>query len=350
MADSTARYARYAVVGLALLVVLSLGVGVSTSTASFSAYNAAWDGSTNLEAIAADSGTELTVATTVESAYERPNDTVAIILSPGQPYTDAEKSRIRRFVVEGGTLLVAEDFREHANKLLRGVGASTRIDGRLLRDERRYYRTPNITLATATNNSTVLEAGQTLTLNHGTALRPNGTTVLATSSEFSYLDANRNYALDENETLEPRPVVTRESVGEGTVLVVSDPSLFINAMSERDGNRQFIRAVMQQHDRAVVDASHTDRVPPLFAGLLWLRSTPLAQVVFGALALVGVGGVTTHRQMIESRLRSEEPTTAVDREAIAAYLAAEHPDWDDSDVKRMIAGVIPDQHKRDDDD
>ncbi|MFA1611740.1 DUF4350 domain-containing protein [Halobellus rubicundus] len=350
MADATTRHARYAVVGLAILVILSVGVGFATSTAPFSAYNAAWDGSTNLEEIAADSDTELTVATTVESAYEGSESHLAIVLSPDRSYTAAERSRIREYVIDGGTLLVADDFGGHATGLLRGVGARSRFDGRLLRDERRYYRTPNITLATATNNSTLLSPGETLTLNHGTALSPNGTTVLATSSEFSYLDTNRNYALDEDETLESRPVVTRESIGEGTVLVVSDPSLFINAMSERDGNRRFIRAVLQRHDQVAVDASHTDRVPPLFAWLLWMRSTPPAQVVFGVIALLGIGLATTHRHLIESRLGGDEPTIAIDHEAIVAYISAEHPEWDDADVNRMIAGVIPDQHKKDDDD
>jgi hypothetical protein len=350
MGDSTARYARYAVVGLALLVLLSLGAGVATSTAAFSAYNAAWDGSTNLEEIAATGETELSVATTVDSAYERSEDSIVIVLSPDRAYTEAEQTQIRQYVDEGGTLLVAEDFGSQTTSLLRGVGARSRIDGRLLRDERRYYRTPNITLASGTNNSTLIGPEQTLTLNHGTAIRANGTTILANSSEFSYLDTNRNYALDDQESLESRPVVTRESVGEGTVLVVSDPSLFINAMSDRSGNRQFIRAVLEEYDRAVVDDSHAERVPPLFAWLFWLRSSPLAQVALGTLALGGVGLATTHRRVVSSVFDSDETTVDADQDVILAYLGAEHPEWDTADVKRLIAGVIPDQHKRDDDD
>lgn len=350
MPDTTAQYARYAVVGLGLIVVLSFAVGLATSTASFSAYNTAWDGSTNIEDIASSSQTDLTVATTVDSAYEQSDDSLVVVLSPDQSYTGAEQSQIRQFVVEGGTLLVSDDFGSHTAGLLRGVGARSRIDGRLLRDERRFYRTPNFTLASGTKNSTLVAPDQTLTLNHGSALRANGATVVATSSEFSYLDTNRNYALDDSEVLRSRPVVTRESIGEGAVLVVSDPSLFINAMSDRTGNRRFIRAVLQTHDRAIVDYSHTESVPPLFVGLFWLRATPPAQVAGGVLALGIAALLTTYRRSISPYLDDDPSAPTLDSDAVVAYLTAEHPEWDNADVRRMMTGVIPEQYKEDDDD
>jgi hypothetical protein len=132
--------------------------------------------------------------------------------------------------------------------------------------------------------------------------------------------------------------------------VVSDPSIFINAMSEQPGNRAFIRNIFQRHSRAVVDYSHSNTVPPLFSWLFWLRETPLAQLVFGLISLLGVGLATTHRNWITSRVHKKDPVVDVDRDSIVSYLRAEYPEWDTADIGRVITGVFPNEAKRDDND
>lgn len=352
MSERTDRYVRAAVVGLAIVVVLTIGVGTSTSTASFSTYNTAWDGAAGLQSIATDGGATFTVATELDAAYQDPNATISIVLSPDRAYTPEEAQRMHRFVEQGGTLVVADDFGPHTNSLLSAMGSDVRIDGRLLRDEQRYDRTPNFSEATTTANASFVDTERTLTLNHGTALQPNGATVLAQSSEFSYLDTNQNYDLDESEELKSRPVATHESIGDGTAIVVSDPSMFINAMIERDGNRAFIAGLIEPHENVAVDYSHTERVPPLAGFLLWFRQSPVAQVIFGAGGLVLIGLSVSRPKLLFSVFETERTAapTRRDTDALRRYLAERHPEWDEADLNRIMKGIMSDETKDTKDD
>jgi hypothetical protein len=346
VADDWRTYARVALVVLGGVLALTLFVAASSSTASFSAYNSAWDGASALRDIASASGADVVVETEVEQAYAR-DTSIAFVLSPDSAYADEEIETIRRFVEAGGTLVVADDFGSHSNALLAGIGARTRIDGRLLRDERAYYRSPNLTRVTGVENASLLDDDRTLVLNHGTALRPNGATVLATSSGYSYLDGNRNYELDESEVMRSRPVVVRETLGEGVVVVVSDPSMFINAMVERDGNEAFVRALVSGHARVVLDYSHTSSVPPLAAAVLRLRETPVAQVVVGAVALGAVGIAVRRRETLAVVGSDAESDLGIDREAVAAYLSSAHPEWEADRIRRVMRGIMSDDPKGD---
>ncbi|WP_396611658.1 DUF4350 domain-containing protein [Haloferax sp. S1W] len=347
---TTDRYVRLLVGGLAVLLVGTLVVAGSTSAVSFSAYNAAWDGATDLQDIAET--TEVDFSTTTEvSRYANETDALVIILSPDTAYSAAEQEQIRRFLAAGGTVVVAEDFNPHTNDLLAGVGSSSRIDGRLLRDETEYYRSPNISVATKVENRSVLSGVERLTLNHGTAVRSGNATVLARSSEYAYLDSDRDYALDTDETLRARPVVTREEIGNGTLVVVSDPSIFINAMADRPGNRHFARNLFDSHSQVFLDYSHTSSVPPLVSALLWLRTTVVAQLLVGLVGLVGIRVATHHRDAIDDLLTSApRDGSEVDDQALTRYVHGRNPEWNQSRLRKLMAGVMNDGPKEEDND
>ncbi|SFK65091.1 protein of unknown function [Halogranum rubrum] len=279
-------YPRLLLVSLIGVVALAIIVAASTSTAAFGVYNSAWDGASGLQAEADAVGTESEIALNT-TAYETAdaNRTVAVVLSPETRYNATDTQRVQQFVESGGTLVVAEDYGTHSNDLLATVGASASVTGQPLRDERNSYRSPAMPIATNVTNDSLTANVSQLTINHGTVVEPNGADVLVRSSEFSYLDANRNEQLDDSESLQQYPVVTTESVGDGRVVVVSDPSLFINAMLERPGNQQFTQNLFGAHERVLLDYSHAGKQPPLAVGLLTVRESPLLQVLLGALGL-----------------------------------------------------------------
>lgn len=288
------EYPRVLLVALVVAVLVGVVVAGFTSGTAFGAYNPAWDGASDLRSLAESQGAEPQVLLNT-SAYARAgNGTVAVVLSPETGYNASERARIREFLERGGTLVVAEDFGPQGNALLQSVGATARVNGTLLRDERTHYRAPELPLAEpveASNDTSptgrYTEGVDTLTLNYGTAVEPGNATVLARASGFAYLDSNGNGQPDDAEPLREYPVATVESVGEGRVVVVSDPSLFVNAMLDREGNRAFVANVLAA-DRVLLDYSHAGSQPPFAALLLRLRANALAQAAAVALFVAGV--------------------------------------------------------------
>ncbi|WP_049987332.1 DUF4350 domain-containing protein [Halobellus rufus] len=272
---------------VAVLCVVLL-VTASTSTAAFSVFNPSWDGASGVQTAAEEEGIETQVAqsTAVYDEVE-PNETVAVVIGPQERYTPAELASIRAFVDQGGTLIVADDFGD-GNQLLSGVGVEARLDGRLLRDPRNYEGTTAMPIATVVTNDSAVSVAESVQLNHGTVVEEPTGTVLARSSEFSYLDSDRDGEIDETESIESYPVAVREEFGTGAVITVSDGSLFINAMLERADNDAFTRGLLTESSLVVLDTTHTSATPPLHAALLALRSSTLLQ---GALLLLlGVVG------------------------------------------------------------
>lgn len=340
--------------GLLIALAIAVVVAASTSSTALGAFNAGWDGTSDLreQANAVDTDASIVLNTTAYSKTT-PNETVAVILSPDETYDQGDQRRLRQFVQAGGTLVIAEDFGSQGNTLLNAVGANSRFDGQVLRDERHYYRSPALPIAPNVTTETVTTDVGRLTLNHGTVVEANNstnTTTLIRSSEYSYLDENQNGELDTTERLGRRPIVIRETVGDGTVYVVSDPSLFINAMLERQGNKQFIRNLFALQDHVLLDYSHYSSQPPLTVTLLTLQKTPLLQVL---LSLLGIGAVLGWRDLMRigeyttdgiRRDKQQIDPGPVDSEALRSYLKRKHPEWEEQRIRRVMRGIL--MHRR----
>lgn len=336
-------YPRLVLFSLVLATVVALAVAGSTSSAAFGTYNADWDGASTLRAQAETVGAEVTVMRNGTNVNAPSNGTVRVVLSPDTAYTAKEVESLREFVEDGGTLLVAEDFGGQTNPLLAEVGAKARVDGRPLRDEREYYESPAMPVADNVSNHSLARNASALTLNRASVVRPNGATVLVRTSPYAYLDANGSETLDERETLDSYPVATVERVGEGRVVVLGDPSVFINAMLDRSGNRAFVQGVFAAHERVVLDYSHAEQLPPLALALLTLRESALLQLFVGGagVALFGLWGerpafVTRARERLAREL--DDPGHVSSNELVAA-LQRRHPEWDDERARRVVDGV-----------
>ncbi|WP_435181711.1 DUF4350 domain-containing protein [Halorussus sp. AFM4] len=340
---------RLLLVGLTLTVVAAVVGYGSVSSAAFGAYNSGWDGTSALRSTAAGTGAQVTVAQETD-AYDRaaPRRTVAFVVAPTSTYDSRAILRLREFVRRGGVLVVAADDNESVNYLLQGLGARARLDGRPLRDARVNFRTPAMPVVSTGPNQSLVSGVDGVTLNYGTAVRPRGATVVLNTSEYAYLDTNRNGTIDEGERLAARPVATVERIGAGRVVAVSDASVFINAMLDRPGNRQFVRELVDGRSRVLVDSSHAARLPPVRAALWAVRDSPLVQFGLGA-AVVGLLGVVSRRSGALDALRRRwdgDPgveRSAVDREQLVAYLERQHPEWERERIERVVSAMRDDE-------
>lgn len=326
---------RALLVVFGVVVVGALVYGGATSVAAFGAFNPAWQGTSDLRGQAADTGADTVVATNTSTYEAYGDDTVAVVVEPEAAYEPAEVRRIEAFLERGGTLFVAARAGS-ATELLAALGAEARLEGPLLRDERSHYRGPALPEATNVSSHSLTSGVDALTLNHGTAVDAGGATVLVASSEFGYLDRNANDALDEAETMGSYPVATTEPVGDGRVVLVGDGSAFINVMAERPGNRAFARNVFDGSDTVLFDTSHGGDVPPLIAGLLAVRHSPLLQ---GGLFGLGLLVVFAWQQRLYPQPDERPAGGPSDPGALAASAAGRYPSMERGRLGRLMQGI-----------
>ena len=355
---STPRVVLYA---LAAAVGLGLVIAASTTGAAFGAYNLEWDGTSDFRELADQQTDSRILLDTAPYERDGANGSVAVILAPTEPYGPNDTRRVREFVANGGTLVVADDFGPHGNALLDDLGASARFNGTQLRDERHYYRAPSLPVATNVSETRYTGGVDQMTFNKPTAIDAGNATVVAVTSPFAYLDRNGTGSLSAGDELGAYPVVTAESVGEGRVVAVGDPSLFINAMLSRPDNAAFATAVFDAHNRALLDYSHAGEQPPLAVASLIFSSSTALQLGVGAL---GIGAVWGHawlagglvgavrrslssvippawRRRLPAWLRGTKSDDGpVDEATILAALRDRYPEWDESRLRHVMTDVL----------
>lgn len=340
---------RVVFVALVVSVTGALVVGGATSGVAFDSFNPDWDGTSELRTTAENLNAEPVVVrnTTRYDAYG--DDTVAFVIAPDRTYDDRDADRVRAFVEGGGTLVVADRDGPSGHALLASVGADARPAGPILRDDRHYRAGPALPVASNVSNHSLTAGVESLTLNHGTAVEPNGATVLVSTSEFAYLDVDGSGDLSDDETVASYPVATVEAVGDGQVVVVGDPSVFINVMQGESGNHAFVEALVSEtgDEHALVDVSHASSPPPLIGLLLTIRESVVLQVgvVIAALAAIGVS-----TRALLRRDPSDASRQSVDHETLTQGLTRLYPEFDPDRLERLTKGVIRESAEGDDDE
>lgn len=347
-------YPHYLLFGLMATLVLGGVVAGTTSGTAFGGYNPSWDGTATLRDTASATASETVIATdTNQYGDVTPDETIAVILSPDAPYTVAETETVREFLENGGTVVVADDIGSQSNDLLANLNSSVRINGTLLRDEQNFYRSPALPEATNVSDHRYTEGVETVTLNYPSYLTTRDTAsetsnrsqTIVNSSGVAYADRNGDQQLNDDEELRQWPIVAVESVGDGTLIVASDPSIFINSMLERDGNAQFTENLFAEQATVLLDYSHQSATPPLITVVLALQRTPALASLVGFLMAVMIGLVSGRPRAVSQIRRrigsqSDDPP-APDQERLLTYLRQQHPDWDEERLRRVMKAVLP---------
>jgi len=239
---------------IALVIILVIVVWFFPSNEDFRAENPFWNGTRDISSI--------TPASPLTSLFELPSSPqgATLILIPYLDFTPAELEELNSFVTRGGTLVLADDY-GFGNQVLEYLGLKSRFSGQAIFDPLFNYKNKWFPRISHLISNSVTSNTESLVFNHATCLIDVETkNVLAQSSSFSFLDLNGNEEWDEDEPTGPLPVISYHNLDSGQIILISDPSIFINSMETMESNYNFIQNIVSSTtSRLLIDQSH---LPP----------------------------------------------------------------------------------------
>ena len=244
---------------IVLVVFVSLtSIWLYPSVQAFMASNTMWNGinkfSKEFNAQNIDSTTALPAA---------PQRDVLIAV-PNLEYSPEELIQMKQFVENGGKLIMMDDF-GYGNSFLEYAGLMVRFSNVPLLDPLFNYKNeyfPRITDFTANISNSGIKV---IAFDHGSALSGvSQSQALAWSSNMSFLDTNQNGNWDNSEPKGPFVVAASYNLGQGTIDLVADPSLIMNAMAGSNDNKAFVNYLINSHgtsEKVLFDRSHVTKSP-----------------------------------------------------------------------------------------
>jgi hypothetical protein len=193
------------------------------------------------------------------SGLPYPAEDVTLIVVPYLEFTPEELGELDRFIREGGRVILADDY-GYGNQALEYLETAVRFSGDTLLDPLANYKSPYLPKIIHFNPDPLTTDLENMGLNHATCLlNTDDSSTLALSSSFSFLDTNENGKFEEGEPLGPLPVIFRQEMAKGELILVADPSLFINSMAMVDENETFIKNIAATTTTLYIDQLH---LPP----------------------------------------------------------------------------------------
>ena len=362
-------YAAVAVMAVAVaMLIVSMAAPVASTSTDFSIFNSGWNGTSQLAVLTyqqgkfaptfefKSTGTEISVEQLdLTDVKLDPQANSLVIIGPTKTFTAAEGTHVGDFVRAGGVLLLADDFGT-GNSLLEGMEATTRFSGDLVMDLA-YEKQPEFSVLFNIDNDPLTKNVSTLLLNYPSSLVVNTTTTtaIAFSSIASWLDANGNRQQEWGEPRGPFPVIAKERMGVGWIILVSDPSVFINGMRGYMDNAIFANNTINQvcvtRDSVYFDESHRKFLDPVSITLEYTGVVSTnAKAILAAVALVLTLWISTDlmdRLFAWGRRRTSKATATLlellprmffrrkeekvpelpDIDATVERLTQEHPEW-----------------------
>ena len=277
--------------GLVIIIIVFVSLGAIwfyPSIQAFMATNTLWNGINKFTA-----AYHVQDVDSVAALPATPTGDVLIAV-PYVPYTSAELAQMQQFVASGGKLILLDDF-GYGNSFLQYIGTPVRFDNTPLLDPLFNYKNENFPRILDFNSNVAASGIKIIAFDHGSALSGVAPSqALAWSSSMSFLDTNQNGNLDPGEPQGPFVVAASLSLGAGTVDLVADSSLIMNAAPGTNDNNAFISYLMNTggtptkvlFDRAQVTKSTLDVSKIKLTTARGVLSNPYTVVGLAALVFV----------------------------------------------------------------
>jgi hypothetical protein len=179
-------------------------------------------------------------------------------------FTKRESSNIRKFLDYGGVVLLADDFGT-GNSLLEGLNVSARFSHEPLADLYYYGKNPDFPIITGFSPSLATDNLGAIVLDRPSYIstgNSSSVTKIGSSSPFSFIDPSGNGRPSTNETINSYTVLATVRIGSGLLLLVADPSMFINDMIGLYDNMRLFQNALKMGDGSVIfDTAHLARAP-----------------------------------------------------------------------------------------
>jgi hypothetical protein len=290
--------AAFWVAGIVLCAAAFLLVAhLSGNSLEFSRYNTGWNGTSQFFSNL-DRHRFTEISDPAQLATYR-NNALLLVIAPGHSPTSPEIAAYRNFLEQGNTILLADDFGT-GREILEGLESRiTVLPGNLSSVDRAYADSYSVVVYRVTNTSP-LQRVTTLVLNRPAPLE--GGTPLMVTSIMSWIDANGDRRINSNEMLGKFSVIAQDDIGRGSLVVLSDPSIFINSMQdpgEKWDNRQLVQGLFNRDGPLLVDQmnSRTNDAEGMSEILHVLRTTLSIEIVIIAL-LVLFAAVAWRRKLV----------------------------------------------------
>ncbi|ASJ10301.1 hypothetical protein A3L12_02815 [Thermococcus sp. P6] len=239
------------------ILVMPLSVPVFYTSADFSLFNTGWNGASSFGKLLYEEADVIPVITPFNSFGIGERTGTLLILGPDLGYSSAEIEEVKRFLDNGGTLVLIDDFGT-GNDILKGLNVTARFSGLQPLDVfySKNYNFPELVRITDPQLGVGVDK---LILNVPSVIV--GAEGSIYTSKVAILGNN------------PRqlPVMSELSYGNGKIILFSDPSVFINDMFDR--NEPFIRnfAGYIKSDVVYVDEAHHSNFNPYAMGTVVIR-------------------------------------------------------------------------------
>jgi hypothetical protein len=262
----------------------------------------------------------------IRGLVDDPGKATLLMLGPSKSFTERDVEQVKAFCAEGGRLVLADDFGT-GNQLLMGLGLETHFSGLLMLDP--LFKEGNRVMPRVTElNLTALPSERELVLNYPTILtNTTEAMVLGYSSSFSYLSDELGQP-GEGSIAGPFPVVAEVPVGQGTLVVISDSSPFINSMVDRGDNMAVFDELVSDRERVLIDEAHSrpSRLTQVRGTLVRIyQFLSMTEVRYGLAFILGA---------IILRIRLEGEESRVDGDSVEEVLRG-NPEYSREVLERL---------------
>jgi hypothetical protein len=333
-----------AVVAAALIISLPI---LNANKEDFSTYNTDWNGASQIKNVAATEGYSTANIFSMSDLSSHHKGTL-VMLNPNASvgFTEADIRDIQSFVQNGGSLVLANDF-GNANAVLNGLGLSdtARFNGALLSDNVSKGVDQAHPLITDITSSSLTTGVKTLYFNYGTALNVSGSsvTVLARSDPTSYLRTATGDNAPIAGSTGAKPVLASVNYGQGRIILLSDPSVFINGMvSQADNQRLFTNLVANltggdTSATILFDQSQRASQPLLSYAYDRINADDNLKYTLIVLSIAAVViGVNVVAYTRRQRPRADASTVRVNEDVAIADVMDRHPGWRRSRITTLL--------------